>query len=78
MKLQRSLLFSQEPVTALYPEPDESSLHPPILLLPDVSILCTNLPSGFLPQGLLQKPCKQFHSFSFMTKVPHISTTLIW
>jgi len=43
MKPQSSLLYLQEPVTGLYPEPDESSLHPPILLLPDVSMLCSNL-----------------------------------
>jgi hypothetical protein len=43
MKPQSSLLYSQEPVTCLYPEPEECSLQPNILLLPDVSILCSKL-----------------------------------
>jgi len=33
METEVSLLCSQEPVTGLYPEPDESSQHFPILFL---------------------------------------------
>ena len=53
MKHQSSFLFSQQPLTGLYSELNKSSLQPPILFLPDISVLCsylcTDLWSSFLP-----------------------------
>jgi hypothetical protein len=42
---------SQEPSTTLYPEPDQSSPHQPILCLKSILILSTHLRLGF-PTGL--------------------------
>jgi hypothetical protein len=81
MKPVGSVLYSQEPGTGSYPEPDESSLRPLTFSVRSILIfscdLFPGLPDGHIPSGLLENILYAFLISHVLLHVLFISSSCI-